>query len=84
MSSLHPLQAYFSQLSIINLNPRPDLLGLPNLLYFSKIFDPLVYFGPPGHLGIFTEKRCDGESYERTEGMMNLGAAATFMEQLYF
>ena len=38
MSSFHPLQPYFSQLSIINLNPRPDLLRLPNLLYFSKIF----------------------------------------------
>ena len=69
MSSFHPLQAYFSQLSIINLNPRPDLLRL----YFSKIFQ-----------GTFTEKRCEEESYQRTEDIMNLGAAATFTEQLYF
>ena len=73
MSSFHPLQAYFSQLSIINLNPRPDLLRLPNLLYFSNIFQ-----------GTFTEKRCEEESYQRSEDIMNLGAAATFTEQLYF
>ena len=42
MFSFHPLLAYFSQLTVINLNPPPNLLRLPNLLHFSEIFHPPV------------------------------------------
>ena len=42
MSTFHPLLPYFTQFPVINLNPPPNLLWLPNLLQFSEISHPLV------------------------------------------